>query len=111
MAMEKIGLGQPKDDGAEKKVAVEKPDIEVLEKTKGIKNGELVVENLSVIRGIARSMKEKLPTHIDLDDLVSAGILRVLEIAPSYDPSKGTSFAGYIRPTRLGNQRLAKKEK
>ncbi len=46
-------------------------------------------------RSFARSCASKLPSHLDRDDLQSAGVLGYLRAAERYDISKGASFRGY----------------
>jgi RNA polymerase sigma factor for flagellar operon FliA len=45
--------------------------------------------------GIARACASKLPSHLDRDDLQSAGVLGYLRAASRYDITKGASFRGF----------------
>jgi RNA polymerase sigma factor for flagellar operon FliA len=54
-----------------------------------------LLESLPWARHFARSCTAKLPTHLDLDDLQSAGVLGYLHAASRYDASLGASFRGF----------------
>jgi len=60
----------------------------------GHKN-DRVLEYLPWARGFARACAAKLPSHLDRDDLQSAGVLGYLRAASRYDVSKGASFRGF----------------
>jgi RNA polymerase sigma factor for flagellar operon FliA len=60
----------------------------------GYKNNR-VMEFLPWARGFARACASKLPSHLDRDDLQSAGVLGYLRAASRYDISKGASFRGF----------------
>lgn len=54
-----------------------------------------VLEYLPWARSFARACAAKLPSHLDRDDLQSAGVLGYLRAAARYDISKGASFRGF----------------
>jgi RNA polymerase sigma factor for flagellar operon FliA len=54
-----------------------------------------LLEYLPWARHFARSCTSKLPSHLDHDDLQSAGVLGYLRAAPRYDATRGASFRGY----------------
>jgi RNA polymerase sigma factor for flagellar operon FliA len=56
---------------------------------------ELVLEHLSLVKAIASHMRLRLPAHLELSDLVQAGILGLLEAARKYDPGDAASFPTY----------------
>jgi len=60
----------------------------------GYKN-ERVLEFLPWARRFARACATKLPSHLDRDDLQSAGVLGYLRAASRYDATKGASFRGF----------------
>ena len=53
------------------------------------------MEFLPWAQGFARACAAKLPSHLDRDDLQSAGVLGYLRAAARYDVSKGASFRGF----------------
>jgi RNA polymerase sigma factor for flagellar operon FliA len=58
-------------------------------------NNDRLLESLPWARHFARSCASKLPSHLDHDDLQSAGVLGYLRAASRYDAARGTSFRGY----------------
>src|SRR5471030_2440407 len=56
---------------------------------------ERLLEFLPWARHFARSCASKLPSHLDHDDLQSAGVLGYLRAASRYDAARGASFRGY----------------
>jgi RNA polymerase sigma factor FliA len=56
---------------------------------------ERLIEFLPWARHFARSCASKLPSHLDHDDLQSAGVLGYLRAASRYDAARGASFRGY----------------
>lgn len=57
----------------------------------------VVLENLPLVKAIAVRVHENLPVHVDLDDLVHAGILGLFDAATKYDPDKLVSFSSYAK--------------
>jgi RNA polymerase sigma factor for flagellar operon FliA len=54
-----------------------------------------LLEFLPWARHFARTCTSKLPSHLDHDDLQSAGVLGYLRAAARYDAARGASFRGY----------------
>jgi RNA polymerase sigma factor for flagellar operon FliA len=60
-----------------------------------IKRDELILEHLPQIKYIAQRISTKLPSHVELNDLVSAGILGLLDAIEKFDPHRGVKFKTY----------------
>ena len=56
-----------------------------------------IVEHLPLVRSIAVRVYESLPVHVDVDDLVHAGILGLIDAAARYDSEKRVSFRAYAK--------------
>ena len=56
----------------------------------------IVLDHLPLVKAIAVRVHENLPVHVDLDDLIHAGILGLFDAASKYDPRKG-SFHSYAK--------------
>jgi RNA polymerase sigma factor FliA len=56
---------------------------------------ELILEHLPQIKYIAQRIYAKLPSHVEMNDLVSAGILGLLDAIEKFDPSRGVKFKTY----------------
>jgi RNA polymerase sigma factor FliA len=57
----------------------------------------LVLEHVGLVRAIAVSMHEKLPVHVDLDDLVQAGIIGLFDAANKFDADRQDVFSIYAK--------------
>jgi len=56
---------------------------------------ELILEHLPQIKYIAHRISAKLPSHVELNDLVSAGVLGLLDAVEKFDPARGVKFKTY----------------
>lgn len=57
----------------------------------------LLMEHLPAVRYIARRIHERLPQHVDLDDLVSAGVVGLIDALSKFDHSKKVQFKSYAQ--------------
>lgn len=57
----------------------------------------LVLEHLRLVKAIAVNMHEKLPVHVDLDDLVQAGIIGLFDAANKFDTGRQDTFSVYAK--------------
>lgn len=64
---------------------------------KTARRDQVVLENLPLVKAIAIRVHESLPVHVELDDLVHAGILGLFDAATKYDPSKQVAFSSYAK--------------
>ncbi len=58
---------------------------------------ELVMQELPQVQFIAARILERLPQHVDLDDLVHAGVLGLLEAYKSFDSTKNAQFKTFAK--------------
>src|SRR5271155_3334962 len=58
---------------------------------------ELVMQELSQVYYIASRIRERLPRHIELEDLVSAGVIGLLEASRSFDSTKNAQFKTFAK--------------
>ena len=56
---------------------------------------QMILENLPQIKYIAQRIAAKLPPNIEMDDLISAGILGLLDAVEKFDPLRGVKFKTY----------------
>lgn len=54
-------------------------------------------ENLPLVRFLARQLHARLPQHVELDDLVSAGTLGLLDAVARFDGEKKVQFRSYAQ--------------
>lgn len=57
--------------------------------------GPLINEHATLVKRIAFHLKARLPDSVELDDLVQAGMLALLEAAANFEDGHGASFATY----------------
>jgi len=58
---------------------------------------QVVLEHLSLVKAIAIRVHENLPVHVDLDDLVHAGVLGLFDAVEKFDASKNVAFQSYAK--------------
>jgi RNA polymerase sigma factor for flagellar operon FliA len=58
---------------------------------------ETVLQELPQVYYIAMRIRERLPHHVDLEDLVNAGVVGLIEAYAKYDSSKNASFSTFAK--------------
>jgi RNA polymerase sigma factor FliA len=58
---------------------------------------QLLMENLPSVRFIARKLHQTLPRHVELDDLISAGMVGLLEACDRFDALRHVQFKSYAQ--------------
>ncbi len=71
--------------------------VAVVPCAKTARRDRVVLEHLPLVKAIAVRVHENLPVHVDLDDLVHAGILGLFDAANKYDPEKQVVFSSYAK--------------
>lgn len=56
---------------------------------------ELVNQFLYLVKRIAHHMIARLPSHIEVEDLIQVGLIGLLDAGKNYNPSLGASFETY----------------
>jgi RNA polymerase sigma factor FliA len=57
----------------------------------------LLMEHLPTVRYLARRIHERLPQHVELDDLVSAGVVGLIDAFSKFDHRKKVQFKSYAQ--------------
>jgi RNA polymerase sigma factor for flagellar operon FliA len=57
----------------------------------------VLVEHLPMVRFLARRIHERLPQHVDIEDLVSAGVVGLMDAFSKFDPDKKVQFRSYAQ--------------
>lgn len=55
----------------------------------------LIMEYTPLIRFVAQKIAVRLPSNIELDDLISAGVIGLMDAIEKYDPSRDNKFKTY----------------
>jgi len=56
---------------------------------------DLITQNVDLVKRIAHHLIARMPSNIDVDDLMQSGMVGLLEAANNFDPSRGASFETY----------------
>jgi RNA polymerase sigma factor for flagellar operon FliA len=57
----------------------------------------ILLEHLPIVRFLARRIHERLPQHVDIEDLVSAGVVGLMDAFSKFDPEKKVQFRSYAQ--------------
>lgn len=57
----------------------------------------IVLDHLPLVKAIAIRVHENLPVHVDLDDLIHAGVLGLFDAVAKYDSAKNVAFPSYAK--------------
>src|SRR3954465_6925275 len=58
---------------------------------------QIVLDHLPLVKAIAIRVHENLPVHVDLDDLIHAGVLGLFDSVTKYDATKNVAFHAYAK--------------
>lgn len=58
---------------------------------------QMLVEHLPTVRYLARRIHERLPQHVEIEDLVSAGVLGLIDAFQKFNPEKKVQFRSYAQ--------------
>lgn len=58
---------------------------------------QALLEHLPIVRFLARRIHERLPQHVDIEDLVSAGVVGLMDAFAKFDPAKKVQFRSYAQ--------------
>jgi len=56
---------------------------------------QLIVEYTPLIKLIAQKIVSKLPPNVDIDDLISSGVIGLMDAIEKYDPTRDNQFKTY----------------
>lgn len=73
------------------------PNLAAQQAAKLARRDRVVLEHLPLVKAIAVRVHENLPVHVDLDDLVHAGILGLFDAANKFNPEKQVVFSSYAK--------------
>jgi RNA polymerase sigma factor FliA len=57
----------------------------------------VLLDHLPIVRFLARRIHERLPQHVDIEDLVSAGVVGLMDAFSKFDASKKVQFRSYAQ--------------
>jgi RNA polymerase sigma factor for flagellar operon FliA len=77
-------------------VAPQEPSVPFASLTVAEREQKLM-EHMAAVRFIARRIHERLPQHVEIDDLISAGSIGLMDAFTKYDASKNVQFKSYAQ--------------
>lgn len=69
--------------------------LAVYDSVKECNQDEIVLRHAPLVKRIAYHLMNRLPPSVQVDDLIQAGMIGLLEASRNYDPSQGASFETY----------------
>ncbi len=58
---------------------------------------QLVVEHIGLVKSIARRMAQRVPSQVEVSELMGVGMIGLVDAAGRYEPSLGVPFEAYAR--------------
>lgn len=58
---------------------------------------QMLLEHLPTVRFVARRVRERLPQHVELDDLISAGVVGLIDALDKFDHARQVQFKSYAQ--------------
>jgi len=58
---------------------------------------EEIASHMTMVRFLARRIHERLPSHVELDELIGAGILGLMDAYRKFKPDKNVKFRSYAQ--------------
>jgi RNA polymerase sigma factor for flagellar operon FliA len=62
-----------------------------------VEQEQVLMEHLPIVRFLARRIHERLPQHVDIEDMVSAGVVGLMDAFAKFDPTKKVQFRSYAQ--------------
>lgn len=63
----------------------------------GVAREQVLLDHMPLVRFVARRIHERLPQHVELEDLVSAGMLGLIDAFNKFDTGKNVQFRSYAQ--------------
>jgi RNA polymerase sigma factor for flagellar operon FliA len=57
----------------------------------------MLIEHLPIVHSVARQIYRRLPQHVDIDDIVSAGSIGLMDACARFDPARCVPFPSYAK--------------
>ncbi len=62
-----------------------------------VRRDHLILEHLPLVTAIAAHIQKSVPVHLELDDLIHAGVMGLFDAATKYEAEKGVAFPTYAK--------------
>jgi RNA polymerase sigma factor for flagellar operon FliA len=71
--------------------------VQIASKPTQEQRDQIVLDHLPLVKAIAIRVHESLPVHVDLDDLIHAGVMGLFDAVTKYDGTKKVVFHSYAK--------------
>jgi RNA polymerase sigma factor for flagellar operon FliA len=75
----------------------------VKQKNRYTETNEVVIQYLPAVRAMSFRLKERLPSSIDVNDLIAIGVEEMVKLSRRYDMEQNDSFWGYAKKRVYGS--------
>ncbi|MCL1908473.1 MAG: FliA/WhiG family RNA polymerase sigma factor [Holophagaceae bacterium] len=82
-------------DGSQETLGPSSPKGQTVQDINHGNRDALVMENLPLVKYIAHRIASRVPSHVDVDDLVNAGIIGLINAAERFEPGRNIKFKTY----------------
>lgn len=65
------------------------------QKVSQVEKDKLIIEYAPLIKFVAQKIAARLPSNIELDDLISSGVIGLMDAIDKYDPTRDNKFKTY----------------
>ena len=89
--------GRNQVNAASKTALSKRPAAPVIEAENHGRRDELMLEHMSLVTAIAAHIQKSIPVHVELDDLIHAGIMGLFDAATKYRDDKEVAFPTYAK--------------
>ena len=85
-------------DMPQRRVAVDAAPLQVTAQTADRSTrDQLVMDHVGLVKSLAQRLAQRLPAQVEMTDLVSVGVLGLIDAATRYKPSTGVPFDAFAR--------------
>jgi RNA polymerase sigma factor for flagellar operon FliA len=92
-----LGKGKNQVNAASKTALSKKPAASTVEVQTHARRDELMLEHMPLVTAIAAHIQKSIPVHVELDDLIHAGIMGLFDAATKYRDDKEVAFPTYAK--------------
>jgi RNA polymerase sigma factor for flagellar operon FliA len=68
-----------------------------LDQSQKAQRDQVILDHLALVKVIAIRVQETLPVHMELDDLIHAGVLGLIDAVAKYRPERNVAFRNYAK--------------
>lgn len=76
-------------------LAIETPDLIVPEAFDRANREQIIKDFVPLVKFVAHRVASRLPSHVELDDLIHSGILGLMDAVEKFDPERNIKFKTY----------------